>query len=325
MKNVQQAFESVTNELLGSRGLAVEQLSVNLSKHLGESFSFQLPTARSKSVSAAMEKRRKLNGASTHGTVEARSGFSFSREDEVQTLQYREHKDLSQTAVFAAEQIAVLALVPRDAVPVVIDQPRIRPKSRVVLESDEEEDSIDDCYKPKLKLQQPLASDLCIFRDSDHRAVMDTAPSSIHGPGRLGSPNNESIDAIKQSFGGAVVTHLDSVAMEAQVDNPELVYATELPRNVKKAHSLPTAHDGLKNGSPPDAIGGRTVTVPTFTAVEGVGGVPTNGTGLLKAMPPLEPSNHLWKCRLLPLTMPALGDSNFPVNEIEITTEWYFL
>jgi hypothetical protein len=333
-----QALRHAVGALLGPGGAAASQTAFNDFRHLGEAFSFQVPTA----AGSEKQGRREAPGGVSGCTVTVSgsgsglvSEFRFSRDAEMQTRQYSERVDLSQERVFAAELAAlagaqrtpgagaVSAVAPRGA------------KKRVIVDSDSEggggEDEDEDAaYRPALKRQQPLPADLCVIPapaagtgtgagggagEASGEASGRGAKRALGGGGEAGREDEHSfsISAIKRPFrDGSADTHLEAVEREQRAEDPLQVYAAEQAQEQARRELAGAGQGGRLEAAAAaarDAGRGRAQAPGARPAaatrqLSGAGGdsAAASESGppppAAPPAPPLEPETRSWRCRL---------------------------
>lgn len=214
MKSVQSSFVSTANQLLSSKHVSAVQVSISLTKHLGELFSFQL---RSNAPST--------NASHLHPQV---LSFTFSRDIEIKSNMYEKYRDLSQDKVYLSE-------IDKISQYVTTKDPEINAgaKRRRVVDSD---GSDDDSYTRQVKTQMPQASELCMIPDAEFDIdnakfapqKLNISSCEIAAAVDLSLKFTDSISAIKRPFSFVTDSHLDAVSMESKLKNPELAYSKEM-------------------------------------------------------------------------------------------------
>lgn len=252
---IQNSFMLTVNFLLGPKVLGSSfQLSVEELRHMGESFTFSISTARSEGVAAVVAKKNAREGSAGIDVPVLKSWFRYSREEEATTEQYNTHIDLSKDFVVESEKQWISKYLTVHGNSLKPGPELLLRKYRVIL--DDEDDS--DSYRPKVKQKQPLPLELVIIRESsstnpnvapDRTAVdfRNRKRSLNESEVQLSDHDSVSINAIKRqlcqdldSFSG-----VDAVERESMLLDPMAAHISETKSSVSFTKSCPDAGDVL--------------------------------------------------------------------------------
>ena len=314
-------FITTLEALLGPNGLSAKVLSINVSRHLGESISFQLSFSPS-----ALREKSKTIGANNAAGPKLLRGFELSRDNELQTKRYSECGSLHDRTVFSAELTAASRHYEKSAsFPSISGDPvhsKKRPSSRIVDDSDDDEthDTIAEAesrYQPKMKRLQPLASEICLLSrppensssgpnfDKNKLVAAGVQNSCIQRDFACNEPNDMtiSINDIKRPFYGEedriLSNHFDAVEMEHRLDNPLLAYAQEIKGN-KSETSVLNLENNLVNPLPPkrNPLAPKKEDKVLTLVPKGAGSSSIDVSSVKSYTNSLEIEKTIWKCRM---------------------------
>lgn len=221
MKLAQASFERSVYKILKSNTVAATQIAISLSKHLGETFTFQISKVLRVNIGGLQKKI--IPGRISENTVEASIGFSFSREEEISTPSYEKHRDLSIESIYIAECDKILKFGGHRNARVVTMRANL--KRKIVLGSDEDDSDSDVEYNRVLKRHMPQPSELCMISDSNN-LIERTANSLALKGNVVGAASAESILAIKRPFSVNVNSIVNNVVM---INKNQYEQATAVP------------------------------------------------------------------------------------------------